>query len=351
MSPASGVVCEGVVMKLSMVPGFRKSFLSGARVHILVLSLIALLIFLDPRGTAIGNGAQSLFPSPIDVAVSGDGMIYVVDDFDHNIVLLDKEGKFIKKWGGGAHSWNPEYGQLWGEVKIDFAPDGRLFVLSQSRITRVYIYTQQGEISGYWDIDVQPGGAKDISVAPDGSVYIAGIFEVMHFSADGKLIGRWGKKGGEPGNFANVWAVEVGPDGSVYTTEWHLADLLIHRVQKFTADGRFITTWGEAGKYIYEKDQWTGNFGGPYGIAIGDDGIVYVCDAEKNNIQQFASDGKPIRSWGNRGNGYGQFKWPYALCIGPEGDIYVADKGNSRVQVFSPEGEFIRQIVGGQGEM
>ena len=54
-----------------------------------------------------------------------------------------------------------------------------------------------------------------------------------------------------------------------------------HRVQKFTADGTFITEWGGLGS-------GNGRFDAPTGIAVDAAGNVYVGDGQHNRVQKFS---------------------------------------------------------------
>lgn len=87
----------------------------------------------------------------------------------------------------------------------------------------------------------------------------------------------------------------------------------------------------------------------PSGLAVSEDGTLYVIDAIENKVRVFAADGAPIATWGETGAKPGQFLFnypttPYAwgdIAIGPDGNVYVLDPTNSRVQKFTPEGEFL----------
>ncbi|TLN27502.1 hypothetical protein FDZ74_01305, partial [bacterium] len=88
---------------------------------------------------------------------------------------------------------------------------------------------------------------RALAAAADGSIYVADSqnHRIEHFAANGTLLQQWGgftditQGGGTDGLFYEPWGVAVGPDGSVYVTDtWN------HRVQKFTAEGQFITKLG-----------------------------------------------------------------------------------------------------------
>jgi DNA-binding beta-propeller fold protein YncE len=118
--------------------------------------------------------------------------------------------------------------------------------------------------------------------------------------------------------------VAVGPDGSVYVTDtWN------HRVQKFTADGRFLQTWGTFGQGETPEAFW-----GPRGIAVDDRGHVYVADTGNKRIVVFDENGVYVTQFGTEGTEPGQFNEPVAVALDDRGRVYVTDTWNQRVQVF-----------------
>jgi DNA-binding beta-propeller fold protein YncE len=71
-------------------------------------------------------------------------------------------------------------------------------------------------------------------------------------------------------------------------------------------------------------------------------GSVYVADTGNNRIQQFSHNGTFISTWGSEGNTNGQFIGPAGIAVNPmTGSVYVADTGNNRIQQFSHKGTFI----------
>lgn len=84
------------------------------------------------------------------------------------------------------------------------------------------------------------------------------------------------------------------------------------------------------------------------GVAVADDGTLYVIVPRHDHIQVFDRAGAPVGTWGEHGSGPGQFSFramgfSYGdLAIGPDGNVYVMDTANSRIQVFGPDGDFLR---------
>jgi sugar lactone lactonase YvrE len=199
----------------------------------------------------------------------------------------------------------------------------------------------KGSDNGEFD---QPDG---VAVGTDGQVYVADTYNhrVQVFTATGKFLGTWGSQGGGTGQFNYPRGLAVGADGAVY-----VADTFNHRIQKFDGNGGHLLTWGSFG---------TGNdqFKFPDGVAVHDDGVgnvtVYVADTDNFRIQRFTGSGVPQGSWGGEGTNPGQFMYPFDVAVDADGFVYVADSLNHRVQKFQGNGTFLTMWGknGGDGTM
>ena len=136
----------------------------------------------------------------------------------------------------------------------------------------------------------------------------------------------------QDGVFRNPTGIAVDNNGNVY-----IADSWNDRIQKFTSDGHFITKWGTRGS-------GDGQFRSPTGIAVDNLGNVYVADFSNDRIQKFTSDGHFITKWGTRGSGDGQFQFPTGIAVDNDGNVYIADSWNDRIQKFTSDGHFITKI-------
>jgi DNA-binding beta-propeller fold protein YncE len=72
----------------------------------------------------------------------------------------------------------------------------------------------------------------------------------------------------------------------------------------------------------------------PKGVAVDDDGVVYVVDGLFDNVQLFDRAGAFLLTLGARGTGFGEFWLPSGAFIDGEDRLYVCDTYNRRVQVF-----------------
>ncbi len=56
------------------------------------------------------------------------------------------------------------------------------------------------------------------------------------------LMPKWGTYGDENGQIHKASALSIVPSGNIY-----LSDQFNYRIQEFTANGTFVTTWGTKG--------------------------------------------------------------------------------------------------------
>lgn len=188
--------------------------------------------------------------------------------------------------------------------------------------------------SGSGSLPGQLNRPRDLSIAPDGSLYVADTENnrIQHFSPTGELLHNWGSFGdavaaaAPGGTFNQPWGIAVAPDGSAV----FVADTWNHRIQKFTLDGQFLTMWGYFGTAETPDGFW-----GPRDVFVDHQGRVFVTDTGNKRIAVFDSDGVPITEFGEFGLDVGQFDEPVGLAIDGSGRLYVADTWNQRIQVFA----------------
>jgi uncharacterized protein (TIGR03663 family) len=185
--------------------------------------------------------------------------------------------------------------------------------------------------------EYQFNAPRDLAFANDNTFYVTDSrnHRILHLDPDGRLINAWGDYGASDyqanimapeGSFNEPWGLGVGPDGSVY-----VADTWNNRIQKFTADGQFVTMWGQfgAGESPY-------HFWGPRGVAVDDQGRVFVTDTGNKRVVIFDSDGNHLADFGGAGLGVGQFDEPVGIEVDDQGRLYIADTWNKRIQIMIP---------------
>jgi len=190
---------------------------------------------------------------------------------------------------------------------------------------------------------------RNLEISPDGSLYVldTGNNQVLHFASDGGLLNSWGEYGSadsgsaQAGTFNEPWGIAISLDGYVY-----IADTWNHRIQKFSSDGNFLTSWGHFGQMETPDAFW-----GPRDVAVDQFGNVYVSDTGNKRIVVFNDEGRFISEFGEVGLEEGQFDEPSGLDFDLEGNLYVADTWNQRIQVFSPDENGIAQNYSNQWDV
>lgn len=174
---------------------------------------------------------------------------------------------------------------------------------------------------------------KPVAVTLDARglrVFIAdGLFDhIIVFNNEGKPLYRIGQRGEADEGFRNIRDMVQGRDNLLYVLDG------IHRqISVYGLDGSFFGNFGRE------------TFTDPGGIAIDDEGRVYVADRFNHRIIIFRNR-QVVETFGDQGPDPGQFYQPAGLAYF-DGRLYVADRDNARVQVFRVVPE---AIVRGGGE-
>ena len=175
-------------------------------------------------------------------------------------------------------------------------------------------------------------GASGIGIDSQGAVYIAdgANNRVEKFDADGKFLTTWGSYGPGPGQFSNPVDVAVDGAGNVWVSEQGNS-----RIQRFTTSGGNPTD----GKLT--NIPVTG--GTPDTIAVDGAGNVFASGFLANRVQRFDSSsnwGLGV-TWGSAGKSAGQLNNPRGIAASPDGTIFVGDRDNYRVERFDPAGKLL----------
>jgi uncharacterized protein (TIGR03663 family) len=203
----------------------------------------------------------------------------------------------------------------------------------QSKIVNATAKTSIG-LKG--DGDGQFNTPKGVSVATDGSIYVAdaGNNRIDKFDPTGRFVMSIGTAGSNDGQFQEPWAVAVAADGTIFA-----ADTWNHRIEKFDASGKFLQAWGTFGDTTAQAPgDKTALLYGPRAIAIDADGNLWVVDTGNKRVVKFSPSGQVLGSFGSLGTSAGQFAEPVGIAISAKtGDIFIADTWNHRVQRFTKD--------------
>lgn len=181
---------------------------------------------------------------------------------------------------------------------------------------------------------------SDVDIGPACDVYIVDSENdrIQVFDSSGAFLRMWGATGSrlgemrfrDPGGGNATCGIALDEQGNVFVT-----DSSNRRVQRFDRIGRFITAWVG----IDEEDSQA--LGTPVGVAVDRQGNVYVTDLDRQAVFKTNREGDVLVRWGERGVEDGQFNQPLFVFVDLDRNVYVADWGNHRIQKFDDQGTFI----------
>jgi len=152
-----------------------------------------------------------------------------------------------------------------------------------------------------------------------------------------------------PLELSDPFGVAVGDDGSIYMTDAGEHN----RIQKIAPDGKITRIAGGpegSGDGVFDKAL----FNSPSGLAILPGGDLIVADTGNNCIRRVPVRGETSTVAGDGKPGYAdgparaaQFNGPIGVAVDTRGNIYVADSYNDRIRMITPEGQV--STVAGKG--
>lgn len=289
---------------------------------------------------SFGAGA-GYFVDPVDIAITSAGLVLVTDGFHSVVQLFDTDGNSIGVWddtGNGA-PFDPFF------VPLGIAVDSSDYVyLVDSGNYRVVVFDETLTYSHEFGSSGSGDGEFEFPIGVDvdggGYIYITDgdRADVQRFENDGTFNTKWGTLGTGDGEFILPLFLAVSPSGRVYVTDYER-----NCVQRFSSTGTFQLLWGTNNGQPY----WgtvNGEFDGPNDAACSPDGYVYISDEENDRIQKFTATGKFVMSWGTTGSADGELEDPEGITCDAAGNVYVADENNDRIQKFAPDGTHLLTI-------
>jgi DNA-binding beta-propeller fold protein YncE len=267
-----------------------------------------------------GSPNSPVFLQPIGLALDKNDVVYVVDDGEDRIKKIAPDGKIDRNWiSGGKDLKNLKSP---GGIAID---NQDYMYVTDTKKHAVLKFDKNGKFIKKWGKEGSENtefrAPMGIAVDSLSNVYIADSTNhcIKMFSNLGDFKKIIGKRGTAEGEFLFPAAV------AIYNNELFVLDRT--RMQRFSLEGEFLGSWGQAGSN-------EGDLNKPSGIFVDKDGFVYIADSGNNRIQKFDSRGRFIAGWGEIGTGDGQLKYPSGIVVDSRGNVYVAERDNNRIQMF-----------------
>ncbi len=279
------------------------------------------------RAEVIGAKGAGLgqFTKPRSLAVDAQDNLYVAD-MTGRVQKFSPSGQFLLSW----QMPQTDLGRPKGMCRDQ---QGNIVVI-EPHYSRINHFDPSGSLVFQWghhgtnrgDMAFPRAAAADST----GRIYVSeyGMFErVQRFamSKEGTRLqvafeAQFGSPGNKPGLFNRPEGIALDEQGHVF-----VADSCNHRVQVFDTNGRYLTLFGKAG-------DGSGELSYPYDVAVDRTGLRFVCEFGNSRIQVFGTNNASIEIIGGPGSAPGRFANPWSVAIDSAGNLYVADSRNHRVQ-------------------
>jgi DNA-binding beta-propeller fold protein YncE len=252
-------------------------------------------------------GAQSF--QPAQVAVSREGLIYVVGEAFRGVMVLDKDGTFLR--------WLRPMDMILDRAVIEATAREQA---EQERLASEAKYGAAPE-----------PGEREAVVAPGTERSRADIPEEFR--------PRSSRTNGDAASFGpglgpvRINYVHIDSAGKLYLVSAETGKIYVHSPEE-----QLLFTFGEKGGTPRKLSQ-------PYALTIDEKrGLIYVVDYMRQTIVTYDLDGKWVFEVGGRGSAPGWFYYPMDIAINRHGQIIVSDFFNRRIQVLEvqPEGVLSR---------
>ena len=314
-----------------------------------------------------GPAIEAQMEFPTAVAVTSDGRVYVADNINQRVRVINLDGTIDTVAGTGIEG---EPSEAKAATEIDMSnvygiatgPNDELYVLSRGHATIYRVvdgiatpiigngepgYTGDGGPA----IEAQIDWTNHLVVAPDGTMFLAETGNDCIRMVDTKGIITTVAGTGEPGfsvdggpateaQIDSPSAIAMDKEGAVY-----IADFDNDRIRKFTPGGNMETVAG-TGVPRWNDDKLPAletNFGEPTGVAIDHEGNIIIADQVNNTIRAVTKDGICHVIGGQRRRGYtgdggpateARILIPDILATDAKGNIYFPDHRNHAVRVL-----------------
>ena len=358
----------------------------------LLVSLKNQLVKVNASGeviASVGNKGRSgrndnELNSPSSVTLGKDGRVYVVDKGNERVQIFNPELTY--------HSTCrlPEDFRGACLEKIAINSQENIFV-TDSRNTCIHVFRNDGKF--LFSFSKIGSSSKLVAIAIDHEdyVYACGSGGIFIFDREGCLVHTFGSSGHEPGEFQDVKAIHIDPNGHLFVCEGYKTK----RIQIFTgvkphdqgekdrkaaldkeeakltatlpvtviaegiqeprgiAEGRngeiVVASCTDNRVFVYNhtcrllvefggKGDVDGEFNAPTDVAVTSDNLILV--SSRDRLQWFTMEGQMVYAIGNSGKEGVELNHPDSFTIDKDGKIYVLENQSKRVQIFKGDGAY-----------
>ena len=258
------------------------------------------------------------------VAVDSQDNVYILTRGEHPIMVLDREGNYIRTIGEGMFSKRTHGLYIAHDDSLLCADDGihtiQKFNPEGNKLLEI---GQRNQPAPIWSGQPFNRPTSAAIMPSNGDVYVSdgyGNSRVHVYTGSGDYKFSWGSAGIDAGQFMRPHNIAVDSNDRVY-----VVDREAHRIQIFDPRGNFITMWNNIHRpdamVLWQDHIYVGELNAP-GAAppVGTPGLghrVTIYDLDGNRVCMF---GAP-----EEGEGPGQFIAPHGIAVDSKGDVYVGE--------------------------
>lgn len=262
-----------------------------------------------------GQGAGE-FLMPMGVILDPYRQLYVADAGNNRVQVIDTDGHFIAEFG--SFGWREGEFDNPNDLALSLdtlyvADTGNNRVQYCNLVNRIFY-----PIASTSD-DYQFDAPEGIGIGRNGEVYVVDTLNHrwVQFSNNLAPINDKGSFGSNREQFWNPTDLAVNPHGTVY-----VVDTGNHRIVSYDFSGNPTMTWGEKGSE-------PGQFREPKRLAIDDWNYIYVTDSGNRRIQIFTPEGHSVTEFTVK-----TLLNPCGIAISQNGQVYVSDTEAGDIKVF-----------------
>jgi hypothetical protein len=268
-----------------------------------------------------------------DSDVGKDGVDF---KWEHCILVVDANGNITEDWT----QWDKMLRRPHAVYISPYDPEKRVWVVDDYRHS-IFIFSNDGKrlLQTIGEPNVHAADDKHfyrptfMAWLPDGTFFVADGYantRVVKFDKNGKYLMTWGQAGKagrgappetRPGYMNNVHGIAVDP----MTRQVFVNDRQNHRVQVFDENGKYLREW---------------SFGPPpsdiHLFIITADRYLWAADRGTSKMLKYDLNGNFLYSWGTWGDFPGGMWGVHGLSTDQEGNFYVAEVDSGRAQKYKP---------------
>ena len=262
-----------------------------------------------------GNAAQ--LNGPFSAALDSSGNLYIADQFNHRIRMVDSSGNISTVAGNGTAGYTGDGGAATSANLND--PQGVLVDSSGN----IYI------------ADTNNNAVRKVSGGKISSI-------VGSSSGSAGYTGDGGQ--GTSAQVSHPSALALDSAGNLF-----IADTSNECIRKLTPQGIISTFAGQGGAGFGGDGGLAARaqFSNPSGLAFDGAGNLYIADTTNNRVRMIAPNGIVSTVAGSSASGYAgdgaaankaRLNSPKGIAIDAAGNLFIADTFNNRIRVVTPYG-------------